>query len=85
MVVLAILVLGILGTGVAYVINYTLIATEGPTAAGVVTYLVPAVAVALGVAFLSEPIGPNLLTGAVLILLGIALVRRTTGRVSAPS
>jgi len=76
MVVLAILVLGILGTGVAYVINYALIATEGPTTASVVTYLVPAVAVALGVAFLGEPIGPNLLTGAVLILLGVALVRR---------
>jgi drug/metabolite transporter (DMT)-like permease len=47
MVLAAILVLGILGTGLAYVINYALIATEGPTAASVVTYLVPAVSVAL--------------------------------------
>lgn len=75
-VVLAILVLGILGTGIAYVISYALIATEGPTAASVVTYLVPAVSVALGVAFLGEPIGPNLLTGAVFILFRVALVRR---------
>lgn len=75
---LAILVLGVLGTGLAYVINYALIATEGPTAASVVTYLVPAVAVGLGVTFLGEPIGPNLLTGAALILLGVALVRRRT-------
>lgn len=83
MVLLAILVLGILGTGAAYVINYALIATEGPTAASVVTYLVPAVAVALGVTFLGEPIGANLLTGAALILLGVALVRRQTVPASA--
>lgn len=75
-VLLAILMLGIFGTGLAYVINYALIATEGPTAASVVTYLVPAVSGALGVTFLGEPIGPNLLTGAALILLGVALVRR---------
>jgi len=84
-VVLSVLVLGVLGTGVAYVINYALIANEGPTAASVVTYLVPAVAVALGVAFLGEPFGPNLLTGAVLILVGVAFVRRTAVRTSPSS
>jgi len=42
-----------------YVINYALITTEGPTAASVVTYLVPAVSVALGVTFLGEPIEPT--------------------------
>jgi len=75
-VLIAITVLGVLGTGVAYVINYALITTEGPTAASVVTYLVPAVSVALGATFLREPTGPNLLGGAVLILLGVALVQR---------
>lgn len=74
----AILILGILGTGAAYVINYALITTEGPTAASVVTYLVPAVSVALGAVFLSEPARPNLLAGAALILLGVALVQRRT-------
>lgn len=78
-VLLATLVLGILGTGVAYVINYALITTEGPTAASVVTYLVPAVSVGLGAAFLREPVGSNLLAGASLILLGVALVRRDSG------
>jgi len=75
-VVVAVTVLGVLGTGLAYVINYALITTEGPTAASVVTYLVPAVSVALGAAFLSEPTGLNLLGGAVLILFGVALVQR---------
>jgi drug/metabolite transporter (DMT)-like permease len=83
-VLLAILVLGILGTGLAYVINYALIATEGPTAASVVTYLVPAVSVTLGVTFLGEPIGPNLLAGAALILLGVALVQRRASRRVSP-
>jgi len=75
-VVVAITVLGVLGTGIAYVINYALITTEGPTAASVVTYLVPAVSVALGAALLSEPTGPNLISGAALILVGVALVQR---------
>ncbi|MQA12716.1 MAG: EamA family transporter [Pseudonocardiaceae bacterium] len=83
MVLAAVVVLGVLGTGAAYVINYALITTEGPTAASVVTYLVPAVAVALGVTFLGEPIGPNLLTGGALILLGVALVRRRTTQAAA--
>lgn len=76
----AILILGILGTGAAYVINYALIATRGPTAASAVTYLVPAVSATLGAAFLGEPATPNLLGGAALILLGVALIQgRTSG------
>lgn len=74
-VLLAILVLGVLGTGAAYVINYALIATEGPTSASVVTYLVPVVAVTLGLAVLREPIGLHLLVGTALVLLGVALVQ----------
>ncbi|MFN2496924.1 MAG: DMT family transporter [Pseudonocardiaceae bacterium] len=79
-VLVAITVLGILGTGIAYVINYTLITTEGPTAASVVTYLVPAVSVALGASFLDEPAGWNLIAGVTLILVGVALVQRRRGR-----
>lgn len=74
--VLALLVLGIAGTGLALVINFTLIATEGPTAASVVTYLLPLVAVALGVAFLDESARWTLAAGGLLILVGVALTRR---------
>lgn len=74
---LAILILGIFGTGISYVVNYTLIATEGPTTASVVTYLLPAVAVALGAVFLDEIAGYNLLGGVGLTLLGVALVQRS--------
>jgi drug/metabolite transporter (DMT)-like permease len=72
----ALAILGILGTGLAYIINYALIRHEGPTRASVVTYLVPLVSVALGAVALNEPLTPNLLTGSALVLIGIALSRR---------
>ena len=73
---IAVLILGAIGTGVALVINFTLIGTEGPTAASVVTYLIPAVALALGILILGEPARLTLPLGALLILIGVALVRR---------
>jgi hypothetical protein len=51
-VVASVIVLGVLGTGIAYVLNYRLIADEGATAASTVTYLIPIVAVILGVLIL---------------------------------
>ncbi|MGD9525322.1 DMT family transporter [Pseudonocardia sp.] len=72
---LALLILGVAGTGLALVINFTLIATEGPTAASVVTYLLPLVAVALGVTFLDEPARWTLVAGGLLILVGVGLAR----------
>ena len=72
----AIGVLGVLGTGVAYVINFELIARGGAVAASTVTYLVPVVAVALGVAVLGEPLAWTLPAGLVLVLAGTALVTR---------
>ncbi len=73
--VAAVLVLGVAGTGIALIINFQLIATEGPTAASVVTYLVPAVALLLGVVVLSEPASVALPVGALLVLAGVALTR----------
>ncbi len=73
----AVIILGVLGTGLALVINFMLITTEGPTSASVVTYLLPAVAVALGVLVLAEPVTWSLPIGATLILAGVALVRRS--------
>lgn len=62
-------------TGAPLVINFTLIGTEGPTAASIVTYLIPAVALALGIFILGEPARLTLPLGALLILIGVALVR----------
>ncbi|MBN9102309.1 MAG: DMT family transporter [Pseudonocardia sp.] len=78
--IVAILILGIIGTGLALIINFALIATEGPTAASVVTYLLPAVALALGISVLGEPARWTLPIGAILILAGVALVRIAQSR-----
>jgi drug/metabolite transporter (DMT)-like permease len=71
----AVLILGVIGTGVALIINFKLIATEGATAASVVTYLVPVVALLLGVLVLNEPATLVLPFGGALILAGVALTR----------
>ncbi|MGO9298301.1 MAG: DMT family transporter [Streptosporangiaceae bacterium] len=72
----SILILGLLGTGVAYVLNYQIITSEGATIASTVTYLLPVVAIILGVLVLGEPITLAILAGIALILTGIALTRR---------
>lgn len=78
--VLAVLVLGVVGTGLAYVLNYRSIAELGPTRASVVTQLVPVVAVTVGVVFLREPFHLRLLVGATLTLFGIALLHERIRR-----
>jgi drug/metabolite transporter (DMT)-like permease len=74
----SILLLGALGTGVAYALNYRVVHELGPTKASLVTYLVPVVAVAVGIATLGERFEPRILLGGVLIVLGVAVV---SGRV----
>lgn len=70
---LSVLALGALGTGIAYLIFYGLIGEVGATSASTVTYLVPVVAVALGVVVLAERIGWNDFAGAGVVVLGIAV------------
>ena len=74
--VAAIAVLGIVGTGFAYVLNYQIITSEGATIASTVTYLLPVVAIVLGVVVLSETITVSALIGIALVLAGVALTRR---------
>ncbi|HSV65506.1 MAG TPA: DMT family transporter [Mycobacteriales bacterium] len=74
--VAAVAVLGALGTGVAYVLNYRLITDEGATATSTVTYLIPVAAVLLGAVVLAEPITVNVALGMVLVLAGVALAQR---------
>jgi drug/metabolite transporter (DMT)-like permease len=74
--VAAIAVLGIIGTGFAYVLNYQIITSEGATVASTVTYLLPVVAIVLGVLVLGESITMITLAGIALVLAGVALTRR---------
>lgn len=72
-VLLSVLALGILGTGLAYLLFYGLIAEIGATSTSTVTYIIPLIAVALGVLVLGERVGWNDFAGAGIVVLGIAV------------
>ncbi|MFH8992916.1 DMT family transporter [Streptomyces sp. NPDC017940] len=82
--VLAVVVLGVFGTGLTFHLNTRLIADEGPTAAATVGYLLPVVSVALGALVLGEEIGVRVVGGMAVVLLGVALTRTGTHRPSRP-
>lgn len=75
-VVASIVVLGVLGTAVAYLLFFSIIAGAGAAYASLVTYLVPPVALAYGAIFLGESIGGAAVGGLALILAGVALGTR---------
>ncbi|HEY0449784.1 DMT family transporter [Actinophytocola sp.] len=81
---LSLAVLGVLGTGLAYIINYALIRTEGPVGASVVTYLVPVASVALGFLILNETVPPLSLIGVAVILIGVRASRHMIAGQSQP-
>ncbi|WP_328637110.1 DMT family transporter [Streptomyces canus] len=75
---LAIAALGALGTGLALLVQYGLVAEVGPTTAQMVTYFIPVIATGAGVAVLGESLSWSTPVGAVIVLAGAALsqVRR---------
>jgi drug/metabolite transporter (DMT)-like permease len=73
---LAVAALGILGTGVAYVAMGTLAGRVGATRASVATYLIPVVAIALGVVFLDEEVHWLSLVGTLVVVGGAWLSSR---------
>ncbi|OUE19177.1 putative amino-acid metabolite efflux pump [Clavibacter michiganensis] len=84
-VVLSLVVLGVVGTGLAYLWNMNVLLAWGPTATSTVTYITPVVGVALGILVLGETLHWNEPAGAALVLLGVLLSqgRRRAGRGSA--
>jgi len=77
-VIVAVAVLGVVCTALAFLIFFPLIAEVGAARATVITYVNPAVALALGVAFLHEPLTIGIVAGFVLIVLGSVLATRRT-------
>jgi len=78
--VASIVVLGVVGTGLAYILYFGLILGAGASKAILVTYLVPALALIYGAIFLDEEVTAVALGGLALILLGVALGTGTLGR-----
>ncbi|ROS43534.1 drug/metabolite transporter (DMT)-like permease [Amycolatopsis thermoflava] len=79
--VLAVVLLGVFGTGFTFYLNYRLIEDEGPTGAAVVGYLLPVVSVALGAVVLGEPVTPRVVAGMLVVLAGVGLTRTKPRRV----
>ena len=71
----AVTILGVFGTGLAFALNYRIITDEGPTNAATVGYLLPVVSVLLGALFLDENLTPHVIAGMVVVLGGVALTR----------
>ena len=76
---LAMLPLGLLGTGLAYVLMTTLVGRVGAARGSIAVYFVPLVAIALGVAFLGETVGAVAIAGTLLVLAGAWLTSRRVG------
>lgn len=74
-VVAAVIALGCLGTGVAYIWNQNALRAWGPTRASTVTYLTPIVGVALGMIVLGESLSWNEPVGALVVFAGILLAQ----------
>ncbi|MFJ6653982.1 DMT family transporter [Microbacterium sp. NPDC091313] len=72
----SVVLLGVLGTGLAYTWNQNTLAAWGPTRTSTVTYITPVVGVVLGIVVLGESLTWNEPVGAVVVILGILLVQR---------
>ncbi|WP_189948877.1 DMT family transporter [Streptomyces roseolus] len=81
---IAVVVLGVVATGVTFHLTYRNIAAEGATSTAAVGYLLPVVSVALGVVALHEDFGLRTGLGMVVVLAGVGLSRRAP-RVPAPA
>jgi len=72
----AVAVLGVVGTGVAYLLMGSLIGRVGPTRASFITYLIPVVSLILGVVFEDDHVAALALAGVALVVGGALLAGR---------
>ena len=72
--VIAVVWLGLLGSGLAYLCYFTILRAWGATRTSMVAYLLPVVGIAMGAIVLGDPITANRVGGTALIIAGIALV-----------
>lgn len=72
----SLLVLGVVGTGLAYVLSFRVIADLGPTVASLCTYIIPVVALGVGAAVLDERVSARTVVGGLVIAASVAVVTR---------
>jgi drug/metabolite transporter (DMT)-like permease len=68
--IIAMLCLGVFGSGFAYIWNFYITAAAGSAIASTVTYLTPVVAVVIGWLYLGEDVFWNEIVGALIVILG---------------
>ena len=71
---LAVAGMAIPGTAIAYLIFFRLLASAGPTNIMLVTFLLPIVAIVMGVTLLDERLAPRHFAGMALIAIGLAAI-----------
>ena len=76
--------LGILCTGIAYMLYFRMIKNYGASRSMIVAYLIPIFGVIWGCLFLKEPITLSMLVGGTVVLVGTILVTRSARVVQAP-
>lgn len=72
----SIVLLGVVGTGLAYLLMYDVMRAAGPVVGSTVTYLIPVVSVVLGVLVLGERLGPAQLAGFAIVLAAAIIINR---------
>jgi drug/metabolite transporter (DMT)-like permease len=72
--------LGIIGSGIAYLLFFRLISAWDATRTSLVTYVMPIVAIALGVILLGERLDVAEIVGAVLVISGLVLANSSFGQ-----
>ncbi len=75
-IVASLLILGVVGTGFAYLWNIAVLRAWGPTATSTVTYVTPVVGVILGVLVLGERLSWNEPVGDLIVFVGILLAQK---------
>lgn len=76
----AVTALALLSTALAYILYFRLLASAGATLLSLVTFLIPASALALGIGFLDEVILPQHYLGLALILAGLLAMDGRLGK-----
>ena len=74
------LAIALVNTALAYVVYYRMVASVGVTYISLVTFLIPVIALFLGVAFLDESVSLQALAGMAIIALGLAATDGQIGR-----
>lgn len=75
--IVAVAALGMVGTGIAYLVMATLVGRVGPARASFITYLIPVFSLALGVVFRDDDVSAFALVGIVFVIAGAVTAGRS--------